>query len=107
MIELTKYAALKIEELAAEEGWPAIVRVSLQGGGCAGFMNNIEFVLDKKDNDEEIISNGVLIFIDPISLQYLDGTVIDYEDHNMMQVGFKFINPNSTGSCGCGKSFST
>lgn len=106
MIELTKYAALKVQEIAEGEGVPAMIRAQVRGGGCAGFTNELDFEKQVNDIDETFLSHGVTIVVDSISLQYLDGSTIDYEEKVLGTSGFKFINPNSTGSCGCGSSFS-
>ena len=85
-----------------------LVRVSVQGGGCSGFMYELGFVGKDDVNDEQDIVedyDGLKIVVDKKSLLYLDGTTIDWvEDLN--QRGFKFDNPNAKKSCGCSKSFS-
>lgn len=106
MIELTKYAAMKVQEIAEEEGMPPIIRAKVQGGGCAGFTYDLEFVAETSDADEKFECYGVTVVVDPVSFQYLDNCMIDYEDHKLGSSGFKFLNPNSKGSCGCGSSFS-
>ena len=105
MIELTKYAALKVQEIAEEEGVPAMIRALVRGGGCAGFTYELDFVKEAGELDETFEHHGVTVVVDQISLQYLDGCSIDYEDHKLGASGFKFNNPNSKGSCGCGNSF--
>lgn len=105
MIELSVYAALKVKEIAEEEGAQPILRAKIQGGGCAGFTYDLSFITEPLETDEKFETNGVTVYIDPVSFTYLQGLVIDYEDHQLGQSGFKFNNPNSKGSCGCGKSF--
>lgn len=105
MIELTVYAALKVKEIAEAENEPLMLRAKIMGGGCAGFTYDLAFISLPDETDESFESHGVQIFVDPISFQYLTGLTIDYEDHKLGQAGFKFNNPNSKGSCGCGKSF--
>lgn len=105
MIELTVYAALKVNEIAEEEKAIPMIRAKIMGGGCAGFTYDLSFITEALDTDELFESNDVKIYVDPVSFQYLDGMTIDYEDHKLGQAGFKFNNPNSKGSCGCGNSF--
>ncbi len=95
-----------IEEVKSES--ELMVRVSVQGGGCSGFMYGLGFVDQNEIKPEEDIIeefNGVKLVVDKKSLLYLDGTTIDWvEDLN--QRGFKFDNPNAKKTCGCQKSFS-
>jgi iron-sulfur cluster insertion protein len=106
MITLTPYAAEKVKEIATAEDLDGYgIRYRLVGGGCAGFSNDLFFENEITELDERFESHGVIIYVDPISLQYVEDTVIDYVDSHMGG-GFKFINPNSKGSCGCGSSIS-
>jgi len=106
-ISATAAAISQILKVASDDGILPIVRVSVKGGGCAGFAYDMVFIEEDKLTavDERVDSNGVTLVVDPISLQYVEGTSIDYIDTVMMS-GFKFNNPKSTGSCGCGNSFS-
>ena len=106
MITLTEFAASKVKEIADEEGVPPKIRAKVQGGGCAGFTYDLSFTEEQLDFDQVFVVHDVTVFIDEMSLQYLEGVVIDYEDNKLGASGFKFKNPNSTGSCGCGNSFS-
>jgi len=106
MITLTSIAVAKLKEMSQEmEIGHLSVRVSIKGGKCAGFSHEMLFDDITNDMDEIIEQDGIKIVIDSMSAQYLEGTTIDYED-GLMSSGFKFINPNATGSCGCGQSFS-
>lgn len=105
MIQLTEKAVAKLKEIAESEGVPVSVRVKVIGGGCAGFSNDMSFEEKISDMDEVIESNDVKIIIDPLSIHYLEGTTIDYVDSDYTS-GFKFLNPNVKGSCGCGSSVS-
>lgn len=106
MIHITEKAALKVKEIADDEGIGYYsIRVKCIGSGCAGFSFDLCFDDQIKDNDEVSELDGVKVICDEMSLQYMDDTVVDYETH-MMGGGFKFNNPKSTGSCGCGSSFS-
>ena len=103
---LTDTAAEKvrdfIEDLKATEN--AGLRVAVLPGGCSGFQYGLN-IEEKSEPDDEIFDiEGIKIFIDPFSSQYLDGVEIDYTT-NMMGQGFTFKNPNATGGCGCGSSF--
>ena len=103
---LTDTAAEKvrdfIEDLKATEN--AGLRVSVLPGGCSGFQYGLNIEENFEPDDEIFDIEGIKIFIDPFSSQYLDGVEIDYTT-NMMGQGFIFKNPNATGGCGCGSSF--
>ena len=103
MITITKSAAKKIIELAAAEQKPSTIRMAIQGGGCSGFQYAITFD-DFKDGDEISEFGAAKIFVDPMSLMYLDGSTIDWIE-SLDGSGFKIENPNASGKCGCGQSF--
>ena len=108
MINVTPLAAEKINELLAEEDKPgAGLRVFVQGGGCSGFQYGlmIEENGATPDADKVIESNGVTLYVDPISARYLKGAEVDFLD-NMAGGGFTIRNPNAKTTCGCGSSFS-
>jgi iron-sulfur cluster assembly accessory protein len=89
------------ENVAPEQGG---LRVSVQPGGCSGFKYGL-LIEDAAAEDDVIVeADGFRVFIDPFSAQYLNGTTIDYVS-SMQGSGFTFNNPNSTGGCGCGSSF--
>jgi iron-sulfur cluster insertion protein len=105
MIAITKLAADKVTEIAtAEELMGQGLRLRVIGGGCAGFQYDLYFEDKPTEMDEEFESNGIKLYVDPLSYQYLDGTEIDYIEgpHGS---GFKFGNPNVSSTCGCGSSF--
>ena len=105
MISITKLAAEKVKEIATAEGLLGQgLRLRVIGGGCAGFQYDLYFEENPADMDEQFESNGVPLFVDPLSYQYLDGTEIDYVE-GAHGSGFKFGNPNVTSTCGCGSSF--
>jgi iron-sulfur cluster assembly accessory protein len=97
-----KVAGDFIEEQATAES--AGLRVSILPGGCSGFQYGLNIVDIPDDDDEVFEQSGVSIYIDPFSVQYLEGVEIDYVT-SMMGSGFTFRNPNATGGCGCGSSF--
>jgi len=104
MINITEKAAIKIKEMADEEGIGYyIVRAKIIGFGCSGMGNDMYFDDQISDTDEVFELDGVKVVVDFMSMQYLDGSVIDYQDKEFGG-GFKFNNPNVTGSCGCGSS---
>ena len=105
MISLTPVAADKVKEISATEGLNGQgLRLRVIGGGCAGFQYDLYFEDVPTELDERFESNGIPLYIDPLSLQYLDGTEIDYVE-TAHGAGFKFGNPNVSGTCGCGSSF--
>ncbi len=107
VVELTPQAAEKAREFMAEESVDLEVgglRVSVLPGGCSGFQYGLNLEEAAREDDDVLESNGVRLFVDPFSAQYLKGTVIGY--HSSFQgSGFTFTNPNATGGCGCGSSF--
>jgi iron-sulfur cluster insertion protein len=107
MIELTVAAADKFKEIAVSDNVDGqAVRVRVIGGGCAGFGYDMEFTKEPAGElDEVFVVKNVTLIVDPVSHQYLDGVEIDYVTTEI-GAGFKFNNPNSKGSCGCGSSFS-
>jgi len=80
------------------------LRVAVRGGGCSGLEYALDFEVDSRDNDYVMEYDGLRVFVDPVSARYLDGTEIDYV-MGATGAGFKFHNPNASGSCGCGSSF--
>ena len=81
------------------------LRVAVEGGGCSGFQYEISMESDVKENDLILSENDCRVVIDPISLEFLSGAIIDFKEE---LIGSKFVieNPNATSSCGCGTSFS-
>ncbi|HXV62929.1 MAG TPA: iron-sulfur cluster insertion protein ErpA [Vicinamibacteria bacterium] len=105
MVTLTELAATKVHEFLEQNGRPeAGLRVRVVGGGCSGFQYQLALDEAASEGDEVFEQNGVRLFVDPRSYLYLDGTQIDYVE-DIMGSGFRFSNPNATGSCGCGESF--
>ncbi len=105
MITLTSLAATKVQEFLQQNGRPdAGLRVRVVGGGCSGFQYQLALDDVAAEGDEVFEQEGVKLFVDPRSLLYLDGTEIDFVE-DIMGSGFRFNNPNATGSCGCGESF--
>ena len=106
-VTVTAAAAGKIHALLAEEQKSeAGLRVFVQGGGCSGFQYGlmIEDGIGDADVDKIFESNGVKLFVDPISIRYLTGAEVDFVDH-LTGGGFTIKNPNAKSTCGCGQSF--
>jgi iron-sulfur cluster insertion protein len=103
----TAAAAHKVAELIAEEGNPDLMlRIYVQGGGCSGFQYGFTFDETINEGDEQVITEGVTLLIDPMSVQYLMGAEVDYSE-GLQGAQFVIRNPNATTTCGCGSSFST
>ena len=102
----TDNAAKKVKELIEEEGSPDLkLRVFVSGGGCSGFQYGFTFEEEVNDDDTQVMKDSVTLLIDPMSLQYLMGAEIDYQD-NLQGSQFVIRNPQATSTCGCGSSFS-
>ncbi len=107
MINVSTVAASKITELLAEEQKPnSGLRVFVQGGGCSGFQYGLMIEDAPGTVDQQFESNGVKLFVDPISARYLTGAEVDFVD-SVTGGGFTIRNPNAKSTCGCGQSFST
>ena len=107
MITVTDGAASKIVALMAEENKTSGgLRVFVQGGGCSGFQYGLMIEEGEGDTsvDRVFESNGVRLYVDPISLRYLGGAQVDFVD-NLTGGGFTIQNPNAKSTCGCGSSF--
>lgn len=99
-------AAIKVKELLADEENPnQVLRVFVTGGGCSGFKYGFNFDQQAAEDDTTVVSQGVMLVVDPMSLQYLEGAEIDYKE---TAEGAQFVirNPNASSTCGCGSSFS-
>ncbi|MDQ3242696.1 MAG: iron-sulfur cluster insertion protein ErpA [Gemmatimonadota bacterium] len=106
-LTLTAQAAVEVRKFMEAEGVTGELgglRVSVQPGGCSGFKYGL-VIEDKSAEDDFVLdSDGVKVFVDPFSAQYISGVTIDYVS-SMQGSGFTFKNPNATGGCGCGSSF--
>ena len=106
LINVTEAAAGKIRELLAEEGkTESGLRVFVQGGGCSGFQYGLMIEESGGVGDQQFESNGVRLFVDPVSVSYLRGAEVDFVD-TITGGGFTIKNPNASSTCGCGSSFS-
>src|SRR6478672_8004390 len=98
-------AAAKVRELIAEEGNADLkLRVYIQGGGCSGFQYGFEFDEQQGEDDIAIVTEGVTLLVDPLSLQYLAEATVDYSE-SLSGAQFVIRNPNAKTTCGCGSSF--
>lgn len=107
-ITLTDRAACELKDLmVSQQKSSAALRVWVSGGGCSGLQYGMALDdSEPEEGDNVFEQDGVKIFVDGLSLQYMDGSSVDYVD-DMMGGGFKIENPNATGGCGCGSSFQT
>ena len=108
MINVSETAAAKIAELLSEENKAGSgLRVFVQGGGCSGFQYGLMIEENGQGASDQVYeSNGVKLFVDPISIRYLVGAEVDFID-TVTGGGFTIKNPQATSTCGCGQSFST
>ncbi|MCH8820066.1 MAG: iron-sulfur cluster assembly accessory protein [Acidobacteria bacterium] len=105
MITLSEKAINKVKEfLASQEEDYLGFRFAVVGGGCSGFQYEMNLAKQRQENDQVLEFDGLQVFIDSQSLSALKGTEIDYVE-SIEGAGFKFKNPNATGTCGCGESF--
>lgn len=106
-IQFSSSAASKVAGLIKEEGNPSLMlRVYIQGGGCSGFQYGFTFDEEVQEGDTEVVTDGVTLLVDPMSMQYLTGAEIDYTE-GLHGAQFVIRNPNATTTCGCGSSFSS
>jgi iron-sulfur cluster insertion protein len=106
LINVTEAAASKIKDLLAEESKAESgLRVFVQGGGCSGFQYGLMIEENGGVGDQTFESNGIKLYVDPVSLSYLKGAEVDFVD-TITGGGFTIKNPNATSTCGCGSSFS-
>ncbi len=104
-INVSQVAASKIAGLLAEENKQDCgLRVFVQGGGCSGFQYGLMIEDAPGESDQVFESNGVKLYVDPISIRYLKGAEVDFVD-NIAGGGFTIRNPNAVSTCGCGQSF--
>lgn len=104
-VTVTDRAARRIVEVVAHEPGNAILRVSVEGGGCSGFQYRFDLIAAPEADDFVIERAGATVVIDPVSLEFLKGAQIDFVE-DLIGASFKINNPNATASCGCGTSFS-
>ena len=103
-ILVSERAAKRIGTILKGEPAGAMLRVSVEGGGCSGFQYKFDIERERASDDVAIERDGVTVLVDPISVPYLAGSEIDFVD-DLLGAAFKVHNPNATASCGCGTSF--
>jgi iron-sulfur cluster assembly accessory protein len=102
---LSERAARRINEIMAGEPSGSMLRISVNGGGCSGFQYAFEVDHARHGDDILIERDGARVLVDQVSLQYMEGSTIDFVD-DLIGQSFKIENPQATASCGCGTSFS-
>ena len=103
-VTVTDRAARRIGEILRQEPAGTMLRVSVEGGGCSGFQYKFDTERERTEADIVIEKSGATVLIDPISLNYMVGSEIDFVD-DLIGSSFKVNNPKATASCGCGTSF--
>ncbi|HWI86630.1 MAG TPA: iron-sulfur cluster insertion protein ErpA [Sphingomonas sp.] len=104
-VELTEAAAARVAAIAGGQGKPPILRLAVDGGGCAGFQYKFGLADGVGSDDMIAERNGVRLVVDAVSLDLVRGSAVDYVE-NMGGSSFKVTNPNAASGCGCGTSFS-
>ena len=104
-ISLTQSAAKRVAWIAERQHKPAILRLAVDGGGCAGFTYKFELASTAESDDTIAETDGVTLVVDPISLDLVRGSAVDFVE-DLGGAAFKVLNPNAQSGCGCGSSFS-
>ena len=104
-IELTQAAAERVAAIAMRQGKPPILRLAVDGGGCAGFQYRFELADCVAEDDKVTVRDGVRLVVDTISHDLLDGSAVDFVE-SLGGTAFRVTNPNAASGCGCGSSFS-
>lgn len=104
-IQLTANAAKRVAWIAGRQSKPAILRLSVDGGGCAGFTYRFELADAPDDSDAVSETEGAKLVVDPVSLDLVRGSAVDFVE-DLGGAAFKVTNPNAQSGCGCGSSFS-
>lgn len=103
-LTLTPAAAKRIALIAQKQTKPAILRLSVEGGGCSGFQYKFDLA-DAPENDDVVSeTDGVRLVVDPVSLDLVEGSVVDFVE-SLGGAAFRVDNPNAAAGCGCGSSF--
>ena len=104
-VTISESAARRIGEILKSEPAGSMLRVSVEGGGCSGFQYKFDIERAKADDDLVLSRDGAVVLIDPVSVNYMAGSQIDFVD-DLIGQSFKINNPKATANCGCGTSFS-
>ena len=104
MLTLTESAAQRVAWIAQRQSKPAMLRLSVEGGGCSGFQYKFDLADAQEADDMVSETDGVKLLVDPVSLDLLDGSTVDFVE-SLGGAAFKVENPNAAAGCGCGSSF--
>lgn len=104
MLTLTESAAKRVAWIADKQSKPAILRLSVEGGGCSGFQYKFDLAEQPDGDDSVSETSGVQLVVDPISLDLVTGSVVDFVE-SLGGAAFRVENPNAAAGCGCGSSF--
>jgi len=104
-IALTSAAAARVAAIAAKQGKAPILRLAVDGGGCAGFQYRFGLADEVEADDLATVQDGVTLVLDPMTLDLVRGGAVDYVE-SLGGAAFKVTNPNAASGCGCGSSFS-
>jgi iron-sulfur cluster assembly accessory protein len=104
-IQLSPSAAARVAAIAERQAKPAILRLSVDGGGCAGFQYRFGLADEVEPDDVAAVRDGVTLIVDPVSLDLVRGAVVDFVE-SLGGSAFQVTNPNAASGCGCGTSFS-
>ena len=103
-LTLTPSAAKRVAAIAEKQAKPAILRLSVEGGGCSGFQYKFDLAGSAEGDDSISETDGVQLVVDPVSLDLVAGSVVDFVE-SLGGAAFKVENPNAAAGCGCGSSF--
>jgi iron-sulfur cluster assembly accessory protein len=103
-VTISERAARRISEILRGEGDGAMLRISVEGGGCSGFQYKFDIDRARADDDVVIERESAVVLVDPASAPFLAGSEVDFVD-DLIGASFRVHNPNATASCGCGTSF--
>ena len=104
-VTISERAAKRIGAILKSEGDGAMLRISVEGGGCSGFQYKFDVEKARAEDDLVITRDGATVLVDPASVPFLEGSEVDFVD-DLIGASFRVENPNATASCGCGTSFS-
>jgi iron-sulfur cluster insertion protein len=104
MLTLTASAARRVAAIAAKQAKPAILRLSVEGGGCSGFQYKFDLATAPEADDAVSETDGVRLVVDPVSLDLLAGSIVDFVE-SLGGAAFRVENPQAASGCGCGSSF--
>ncbi|GGD61969.1 iron-sulfur cluster insertion protein ErpA [Erythrobacter arachoides] len=103
-LTLSESAAARVAAIAAKQGKPAVLRLSVEGGGCSGFQYKFDLDAGAEADDSVSETDGVRLVVDPVSLDLVAGSTVDFVE-SLGGASFRVTNPNAAAGCGCGSSF--